>query len=150
MTRREGIKASRNTQETVGPGSYNGETNFYKPTQPFFPRSGMAKTHNTHGKMRKGPASIRGNYYDAADDEDEHVTPGPGSYLGDGSTFKSHHSRTSSVQLFGSSVKRFNDKNFDSGLGPGQYKPKNTMGAKFNSVLKVAGSATFKTPMRED
>lgn len=150
LTKREGIKASRNTQETVGPGSYNGSVASYKPSAPFFSRQGMSQTHHK-GKVHRGAAasSIRGNYYD--DESDDNTTPGPGSYTVDTSMFKqAHHSRTSSVQLFGSSVKRFNEKHMDSGLGPGQYKPKAVIGAKFNSVLRVAGSASFKTPLRED
>jgi len=37
-SQRNGIKASKNTQETVGPGSYNGEVKFYKPEMPYFSR----------------------------------------------------------------------------------------------------------------
>lgn len=150
LSKREGIKASRNTQDTVGPGSYNGDLKFYKPSQPFFTRQGMAKTHSkVASKLHKGSSSIRGNYNDG-DSEDEDGGPGPGSYLGDHSTFSKHHSRTSSVQLFGSSVKRFDGKTMDSGLGPGQYKPKDFIGHKFNSVLRVAGSSAFKTQKRAD
>ena len=57
--------------------------------------------------------------------------------------------RPTSLQLFGSGVKRFNDHTKDSGLGPGQYKTRNTaVSGKYNSVLRVAGSASFKTPNR--
>lgn len=37
----------------------------------------------------------------------------------------------------------------DSGLGPGQYRPRNFIGGqKYNSVLRAAGSAAFKSPKR--
>ena len=38
LSQRGGIKPSTRTQETVGPGSYNGEMKFYRPEQPFFSR----------------------------------------------------------------------------------------------------------------
>ena len=53
-----------------------------------------------------------------------------------------------SLQLFGSCTKRFTTQQNDSGLGPGQYKPKAVTGHKFNSVLMAAGSAAFKSPRR--
>jgi hypothetical protein len=49
------------------------------------------------------------------------------------------------MQLFGSNVQRFTEKPIGTELGPGQYKPKEA-GLKYNSVLKVAGSAAFKSP----
>ena len=51
---------------------------------------------------------------------------------------------------FGSAVKRFGDQHVDSGLGPGQYRARGAIGNKYNSVLRVAGSASFKSPKRHD
>ena len=42
------------------------------------------------------------------------------------------------------------DSTVDSGLGPGQYKPKDHTGRKYNSVLRAAGSASFRGPQRPE
>ena len=49
--------------------------------------------------------------------------------------------------MFNCGAARFNHTSFDSGLGPDHYKPRE-IGKKYNSVLKVAGSAAFKTQKR--
>lgn len=79
-----------------------------------------------------GSASIRTNYEADGDSEDEELlsrkrVPGPGHYMTQDSTFASRQ-RPNSLQLFGSGVKRFTDAKIDSGLGPGQYKPRHTLG----------------------
>ena len=153
MTQRSGIKPSASTQGTVGPGSYNGDVRFYKPNQPYFSRNGLSTTRNKGKNITK---SIRGNYEGDNDSDDEenakNVTPGPGQYMTHDSTFASpRHMRTSSMQPFGSAVKRFEGKDLiDSGLGPGQYRARNAIGNKYNSVLRVAGSASFKSPKRTE
>lgn len=108
-----------------------------------------------NSKLRHGgSASIRNHYEGDGDSDEEELlskrkNPGPGHYLTQDSSFKSHH-RPTSLQLFGSGVKRFGDHTVDSGLGPGQYKPRNTLGQKYNSVLRAAGSASFKSPKRAE
>ena len=42
------------------------------------------------------------------------------------------------------------DSTVDSGLGPDQYKPKESYGRKYNSVLRAAGSASFRGPQRPE
>ena len=69
QSKRSGIVASTRTQETVGPGSYNGEMRFYKPDQPFFGRNGLGGSKTT--KAKKGAASIRRNFEDFEDSENE-------------------------------------------------------------------------------
>ena len=151
QSQRGGIKASTRTQETVGPGSYNGDVKFYRPEQPFFTRQGMSGGARNK-RMQHGSASIRTNYEGEGDSDDDELaskkkSPGPGHYLTQDSTFKSHV-RPTSLQLFGSGVSRFKDSANDSGLGPGQYKPRNSVGQKYNSVLRQAGCASFKSPKR--
>ena len=110
--------------------------------------------HRNNNRMKHGSASIRTNYEGDGDSDDDELaskkrSPGPGHYLTQDSTFKSRM-RPNSFLLFGSGVKRFTDSHIDSGLGPGQYKPRNTLGQKYNSVLRAAGSASFKSPQRGD
>jgi len=66
--------------------------------------------------------SIRGNYEVdiGSDDEDgtKFGSPGPGHYLTSDTSFKKAM-RPTSLQLFGSGVKRFKNMTVDSGLGPG-------------------------------
>lgn len=96
-------------------------------------------------------SSIRNNYeadFNSDDDDARNSSPGPGHYLTEQSSFKKFL-RPTSLQLFGSAVGRFKNMTVDSGLGPGQYKPKE-ISSKYNSVLQVAGSASFKSPKRED
>ena len=83
-------------------------------------------------RLHHGSTSIRTNYEgDGDSDEDELLSkkksPGPGHYMTQDSTFK-QQVRPTSLQLFGSGVSRFKDKSMDSGLGPGQYKPRNSVG----------------------
>ena len=137
----------------MGPGSYNGEIKFYKPSQPFFGRQGVSSVRH-RASPRGGSTSIRGNYDDDSDEEENTLaskirTPGPGQYMTQDSTFI-NRVRPNSLQLFGSGVKRFADTHNDSGLGPGQYRTRNPAQMKYNSVLRAAGSASFKSPKRTD
>eukprot|EP00354_Favella_ehrenbergii_P001691 CAMPEP_0170463468 /NCGR_PEP_ID=MMETSP0123-20130129/8567_1 /TAXON_ID=182087 /ORGANISM="Favella ehrenbergii, Strain Fehren 1" /LENGTH=347 /DNA_ID=CAMNT_0010728905 /DNA_START=11 /DNA_END=1054 /DNA_ORIENTATION=+ len=118
MSQRGGIKPSLSTSATVGPGSYNGESRFYKPSQPFFSRHGALKARSKTN--RQGDASIRGDFEidgDSDNEDGKKASPGPGAYLTSDSSFKKI--RPNSLQLFGSNVKRFVDTQIDSGLGPG-------------------------------
>jgi len=131
----------------VGPGSYNGDVKFYKPMAPFFARQGLRNERRKHTTQT---GSIKGDFYEESEEEGSREnSPGPGAYQTEDSAFKTRN-RPNSLQLFGSSVKRFVDSQIDSGLGPGQYRARNQIGTKFNSVLRVAGSATFKSPKRHD
>ena len=49
--------------------------------------------------------------------------------------------------MFNCGAARFNHTSWDSGLGPDHYRPRE-IGKKYNSVLKVAGSAAFKASKR--
>ena len=120
LSQRGGIKPSTRTQETVGPGSYNGEMKFYRPEQPFFSRQGMVGGGHAgaarNKRMHGGSASIRTNYEGDGDSDDEDQlllskkkNPGPGHYLTQDSSFAKSRMRPNSLQLFGSGVKRFND-----------------------------------------
>ena len=127
---------------------------FYKPEHPFFGRNGVGGPKTT--KARKGAASIRRNFeeVDDSDNEEELLvskqkSPGPGAYMTHilDTAFHSRNVRPSSLQMFNCGAARFNHTSFDSGLGPDHYKPRD-VGKKYNSVLKVAGSAAFKSSKR--
>ena len=108
--------------------------------QPFIPRDGANKKE----KSRNIKGSIRDNYEEPeSDDENRKVSPGPGHYLtaAHDSSFRNRRA-PQSLQFFGSNVKRFTDRPVGCELGPGQYKPRMT--SKSNTVLKAAGSSSFK------
>lgn len=98
----------------------------------------------THGG---GSKSIRNNFEEDSDDGAEPVSPGPGSYASPKSMFRGAP-RPHSLQMFGSNVKRFIESPIGTALGPGQYKPKEVTQAKYNSALKNAGQASFRSPLR--
>lgn len=100
--------------------------------------------------MGYNTGTIRGNYEvmgDSSDEENEMArrkqSPGPGAYQTMTSDFNVKPPRSSSIQVFGSTVSRFNEKPIGTNLGPGQYKAKQ-VGKGHNSALAVAGSAPFK------
>lgn len=86
LSQRGGIKPSNQTQDTVGPGSYNGNVKFYRPEQPFFSRQGMGSGVRNK-RLHHGSTSIRTNYEGDGDSDDEDQllskkkNPGPGHYL---------------------------------------------------------------------
>lgn len=107
------IEPQRKTQESVGPGSYTIQGQFYKPQQPFFARDGLkpVKVHHDRGSIRNN-LEIFG---DDSEDEGEMVrrrtSPGPGAYKTLTSSFLGKEAnRPSSIQVFGSTVSRFNQK----------------------------------------
>lgn len=148
---RSGIQAHKTTLEKVGPGSYDASLQFYKPMQTFIPRSGLRGITS-----RNNTGTIKSNFEQHDDDGDDDmnlkITPGPGSYSPNTSCMKTQQFRTSQVNQpfqFGTNVKRFTDPPLGCELGPGQYKARDP-GQKYNSVLKAAGTATFKTQERHD
>lgn len=87
MSQRGGIKPSISTHFNVGPGSYNQGNRFYKPNQPSFARSGLAKSKAKSTRHRD--ASIRNDFEDPESDDDDRKkdSPGPGAYKTHDSSF---------------------------------------------------------------
>ena len=70
------------TGGTVGPGSYQTQSQFYRPQMPFFARDGMKPV-----KVSKNRGSIKNNFEMMGGDSDEEddlvfrkQSPGPGAY----------------------------------------------------------------------
>jgi hypothetical protein len=147
-----GISPFKNTPSSVGPGAYNTFSQINRGiSNPFIPRQGL----NSTKYYRNTSASIKGNFLGEADDSDEEekqrkISPGPGSYMTRDSSFYSTRAKPTSLQLFGSNVARFTEKPIGCNLGPGQYRLPNKHAMMNNSVIRMAGSAAFKTKERPD
>ena len=86
--------------------------------QPFFGRSGLNSVRH-----RKNKGSIRSDFEENEDEEEQRgtISPGPGHYQTSDNSFR-RRERPISFQFFGSNVKRFEEKPVGTHLGPGQYK----------------------------
>lgn len=84
---------------------------------PTIPRTGLGR--NAKSFSRNTSATIKNNYEDDENDEEISLSPGPGSYRTEVSSFHIQKLRNNSFQLFGSNQNRFNEKPLGSALGPG-------------------------------
>lgn len=86
----------------------------------FLPRSGLRSNSNIFANS----GSIRDNHdfdEDPLAEKPRNVSPGPGQYNSDKSTFKATP-KPLNYQFFGSNVERFKTSPTNSEVGPGSYK----------------------------
>jgi hypothetical protein len=111
---------------------------------PTIPRAGTLK--KLHSRNASTTATIKPDFETGDDFEDGKISPGPGTYRTEVSSFRVKQKRGLSLQLFGtnekpivfgSNVNRFTEKPIGTQLGPGQYKT--NVKLKNNSALLRAG-----------
>ena len=92
-TKRSENFIKRTTQKSVGPGSYSLEASIDRSIKnPTIPRAEISKHFSDRfgprKLKRKNKGSIRANWEDDDDSEEDEITPGPGAHL------QHHHTST--------------------------------------------------------